>query len=179
MEHSSKSDVVIQKAVEALDRLDPGETCDMHAAELLLERCGNIGPIRNDTAAPGASLQADKVKNTFAIQLAVCQLERAAISAPGICNDFLNKARVQITSGWTCRLWGSCAKSDQLAGFDAVSAQKCATALYRDTRSWTSYSNAHQSAHALCEVVQRHTEQRKYQHAELGHLSRLTDEFCR
>ncbi|KAF1981962.1 hypothetical protein K402DRAFT_215693 [Aulographum hederae CBS 113979] len=164
LEVSSRNDEVFHQAGKFIDAWKNEPTCTRRAVHTLIDSCKSIGSNsdhRSKAPIPDGDVALDKVKDEFAIRLALCELRGTEASLPEKCSKFL-LVPCEKSRNWNYfanREAPTDEKCYQPLTEDEIDA--CRRALSSSTQSWISYSNARQNSVVVCQATRAAVEKDK------------------
>lgn len=153
---------VYAQAVVYMDELKTAPSCQRLAVKTLIGACESV------ESSNFMENELSEVREEFAARIATCELKATARSVknaiPSECAKLLpsTDACPHFRSGGAFNRWKPFkdAKSKELCYYKLSRPQvsSCVTGLYSVPQSWTSYSNALQNIHAICQVARNSIE---------------------
>lgn len=110
--------------------------------------CSSLGGIRDETSRDMHYDELEDIRNAYAVSLAICQFDQAAIDTPEPCLGFRSSVVARKTRG----------SMAPKARSEKEHLTVCLNALFSDGSAWTTYTENHQTARIICEASRAHTE---------------------
>ena len=150
----SKVDSTLQTAIRKLQELETAPSCNKMASSALIYTCATF---KGDGEAPETTEKTlDEEKNLFATRLAICELSDSDDQSlvPSECASFVPTKSNTKKKG----LFGYVREKPipRYPDYDQATRRdrdRCVAALMKSPQTWSSYSNAKQSANQWCPAV--------------------------
>ena len=150
----SKVDSTLQTAIRKLQELETAPSCNKMASSALIYTCATF---KGDGEAPDTTEKTlDEEKSLFATRLAICELSDSDDQSlvPSECASFVPTKSNTKKKGW----FGYVREKPipRYPDYDQATRRdrdRCVAALMKSPQTWSSYSNAKQSANQWCPAV--------------------------
>jgi methyl-accepting chemotaxis protein len=151
----SKVDPTLQTAILKFKELETAPSCNKMASSALIFTCATF---KGDGEAPDSTEKTlDEEKSLFGARLAVCELLDSDDNhslVPSECTSFIPTKSNTKKKGWIGYVQEKLIP--RYPDYDQATRQdrgRCVTALKKSPQTWSSYSNAKQSANLWCPAV--------------------------
>jgi hypothetical protein len=150
----SKVDSTLQTAILKLKELETAPSCNKIASSALIYTCATF---KADGEAPDSTEKTlDEEKILFAARLAICELSDSDDQSlvPSACASFVPTKSNTKKKGWFGYVHDK--PVPRYPDYDQATRQDrdiCVAALMKSPQTWSSYSNAKQSANQWCPAV--------------------------
>lgn len=150
----SKVDSTLQTAIRKFKELETAPSCNKMASSALIYTCATF---KGDGEAPDTTEKAlDEEKSLFATRLAICELSDSDDQSlvPSECASFVPTKSNTKKKGWFGYVHEK--PIPRYPDYDKATRRdrdRCVAALMKSPQTWSSYSNAKQSANQWCPAV--------------------------
>jgi hypothetical protein len=144
---SEHDNVEYQRAFDLVKQLRGQSTCHQAAGLQMIASCQSVNS-ENPTSTKSEEAL-DRYKSAYAARNAMCELYEAGLPVNPQCLALMSfTADFELGSG---PMLATSTHGSSAEIINTRDLNRCLSALHKDTRSWTSYSNSKQNAAVLCE----------------------------